>query len=279
MAAEDSAALAELRKAVHAGEVEIVGATYAQPYLLFHHGESAIRQLTYGVRAVHRLLGVRPRTFWEEEFAFFPQLPQMLVHAGYEYASLFFQWTWHTPHVPSEELPAIWWEGARRHPDPDLAPRPAQPAPVAGRLRRPPVPPAPAHLPRPGDPAVVGAAALSGLDVPLRTPGRWGAGTARHPRHRVDVRHRVGGAGRDPGACRSPALHHGRRLPRHEPGQERRPGPPTQPGGGADPAVRGDGVGDGRPVRPPLPALGRLSGVGTGGGVAGAARLPTPRQR
>jgi len=111
MAAEDSAALAELRKAVHAGEVEIVGATYAQPYLLFHHGESAIRQLTYGVRAVHRLLGVRPRTFWEEEFAFFPQLPQMLVHAGYEYASLFFQWTWHTPHVPSEELPAIWWEG------------------------------------------------------------------------------------------------------------------------------------------------------------------------
>lgn len=111
MAAEDPAALAALRRAVHAGEVEIVGATYGQPYPLFHHGESAIRQLTYGVRAVHRLLGVRPRTFWEEEFAFFPQLPQMLVHAGYEYASLFFQWTWHTPHVPSEDAPAVWWEG------------------------------------------------------------------------------------------------------------------------------------------------------------------------
>ncbi|MFC7546771.1 hypothetical protein [Plantactinospora sp. GCM10030261] len=111
MAAEEPEALALLREAVADGRIEIVGASYGQPYPLFHHGESAVRQLTYGVRAVRRLLGVRPRTFWEEEFAFFPQLPQLLTDVGYRYASLFFQWTWHTPHVPEEDLPAVWWEG------------------------------------------------------------------------------------------------------------------------------------------------------------------------
>lgn len=111
MAAEDPGVVAELREAVADGRAEVVGATYGQPYALFHHGESAVRQLTFGVRAAHRVLGVRPRSFWEEEFFFFPQLPQMLVDAGYEYASLFFQWTWHTPHVPSEDAPAVWWRG------------------------------------------------------------------------------------------------------------------------------------------------------------------------
>lgn len=111
IAAEDPEALALLKEAVAAGEIEIVGASYAQPYGLFHHGESAVRQLVYGARAVERLAGTRPLSFWEEEFYFFPQLPQLLVDLGYEYASLFFQWTWHTPHVPVEEDPAIWWVG------------------------------------------------------------------------------------------------------------------------------------------------------------------------
>jgi len=89
----------------------VVGASYGQPYGLFHGGESNIRQRVYGVRAVWRLLGVRPRTFWEEEFDFFPQLPQMLRGVGFEYASLYFQWTWHTPQMPIETIPAIWWQG------------------------------------------------------------------------------------------------------------------------------------------------------------------------
>ena len=111
MATEDPEALALLREAAADGRVEVVGATYGQPYALFHHGESAVRQLVYGVRSVQRVVGVRPRSFWEEEFYFFPQLPQLLVDAGYEYASLFFQWTWHTPHVPQEDAPAVWWTG------------------------------------------------------------------------------------------------------------------------------------------------------------------------
>jgi alpha-mannosidase len=112
LAAEDPEALAGLREAVRDALIEPVGCSYGQPYGLFHGGESNIRQRVYGVRAVMRLLGVRPRTFWEEEFDFFPQLPQMLAGVGFTGASLFFQWTWHTPEVPVEESPVVWWEGA-----------------------------------------------------------------------------------------------------------------------------------------------------------------------
>ena len=111
LAAEAPDALDELRTAVRQGQIEVVGASYGQPYGLFHGGESNIRQRVFGVRAVTRLFGVRPRTFWEEEFDFFPQLPQILCGVGYEYAALFFQWTWHTPVMPMEDAPAIWWEG------------------------------------------------------------------------------------------------------------------------------------------------------------------------
>jgi alpha-mannosidase len=111
MASEAPEALAEVRDAIARGQIEVVGASYGQPYGLFHGGESNVRQRVYGARTVRRVLGVWPRTFWEEEFDFFPQLPQLLRGVGYEYASLFFQWTWHTPEVPRENLPAVWWEG------------------------------------------------------------------------------------------------------------------------------------------------------------------------
>lgn len=111
MAAECPEALAELREAIAQGVIEPVGCSYGQPYGLFNGCESNIRQLTYGVRSTRRLLGVRPRAFWEEEFYFFPQLPQMLRQCGYTGACLFFQWTWHTPEVPCEPHALILWEG------------------------------------------------------------------------------------------------------------------------------------------------------------------------
>jgi len=111
LAIDDPAAFAELREAVRGGQVEIVGGSYGQPYGLFHGGESNVRQRVVGARTIRRLFGVRLRTFWEEEFDFFPQLPQMLAGVGVSHASLFFQWTWHTPHLPEEEAPAIWWTG------------------------------------------------------------------------------------------------------------------------------------------------------------------------
>lgn len=111
LAVEDPQALSELSAALREGTIEIVGGSYGQPYGLFQGGESNIRQRIYGVRACIRILGVRPRAFWEEEFDFFPQLPQLLTGVGYRYGSLFFQWTWHTPHVPAETVPAVMWEG------------------------------------------------------------------------------------------------------------------------------------------------------------------------
>lgn len=111
MAAEAPEALAELRAAIEHGQIEPVGCSYGQPYGLFHGGESNIRQRVHGARTVRRLLGVWPTTFWEEEFDFFPQLPQMLRGAGFESASLYFQWTWHTPEVPRDAQPVVWWEG------------------------------------------------------------------------------------------------------------------------------------------------------------------------
>lgn len=111
LAVEAPDALAALRSALASGQLEVVGGSYGQPYGLFHGGEANVRQRVYGVRTITRLLSVRPKTFWEEEFDFFPQLPQLLCGVGFEYGSLFFQWTWHTPVVPEETAPAIWWEG------------------------------------------------------------------------------------------------------------------------------------------------------------------------
>lgn len=111
LAAEAPDALQALRAAIQDGRVEVVGATYGQPYGLFHGGESNVRQRVLGVRTALRLFGVRPRVHWEEAFDFFPQLPQLLAGCGFEGASLFFQWTWHTPEVPTEEQGLVLWEG------------------------------------------------------------------------------------------------------------------------------------------------------------------------
>ncbi|MFQ3586871.1 MAG: glycosyl hydrolase-related protein [Fimbriimonadaceae bacterium] len=112
MAAECPEALASLREAVQNGWLEVVGCSYGQPYGQFHGGESNVRQRVYGARTVRRLLGVWPTTFWEEEFDFYPQLPQILKGCAFQAASLFFQWTWHTPEIPFEDSPVIRWVGA-----------------------------------------------------------------------------------------------------------------------------------------------------------------------
>ena len=208
-----------------------------------------------------------------------PQLPQLLADTGYRYASLFFQWTWHTPHVPVEDAPAIWWEGLdgtrilstprgplnlHQWPE-DFAALRAHPL-----LRR---------LARAGDPAVAGAAAVAGLDVPLRAAGRRDERAAVHAGVGRPVRHALRGA-----RCRrrtraGTGVHDGRRLPRDEPGQERRPRAPTQPGDRTGAAVRRVVERARRAAGAAVPALGCLSRVGARGGLAGAAGLPAPRQR
>jgi len=121
MAVEAPEALAELRAAIAEGTIEVASGSYGQPYGQFHGAESNVRQRVFGARTVRRLLGVWPRTFWEEEFDFFPQLPQILAGAGYEYASLFFQWTWHTPEIPRRK-PGHLVGRTGRHPPADRQP-------------------------------------------------------------------------------------------------------------------------------------------------------------
>jgi alpha-mannosidase len=111
LASESPEHIAKLREAIKDGTIEVVGGSYGQPYGLFHGGESNVRQRVYGVRTAIRVLGCRPKTFWEEEFDAYPQLPQMLKGCGFTGASLYFQWTWHTPEVPMEEAPVVLWEG------------------------------------------------------------------------------------------------------------------------------------------------------------------------
>lgn len=114
LAAESPRAMSRLREAVATGIVEIVGGSYGQPYGHLHGGESNIRQLTFGVEVCQRQFGTAPRTFWEEEFYYFAQLPQLLKLCGYTGASLFFQWTWHTPEIPFEDTPVVSWKGIDR---------------------------------------------------------------------------------------------------------------------------------------------------------------------
>jgi len=111
MAEQAPRVLDRLRDYIRRGQIEVAGASYGQPYGLFIEGESNVRQRIYGVRAAETLFGRRPHTWWEEEFDFFPQMPQILRLAGFRNACLFFQWTWHTPFVPFEKDEAILWEG------------------------------------------------------------------------------------------------------------------------------------------------------------------------
>ncbi|GIV20404.1 MAG: hypothetical protein KatS3mg023_2155 [Armatimonadota bacterium] len=111
LAITDPEAFELLKKRVQEGRAEIVGASYGQPYGLFCGGEANVRQLAMGVLVCEKLFGVRPVTWWEEEFDFFPQLPQILRQCGFEYGCLFFQWTWHTPHIPIEKVSRARWRG------------------------------------------------------------------------------------------------------------------------------------------------------------------------
>ncbi|MCS6829133.1 MAG: hypothetical protein NZ749_00665 [bacterium] len=111
LALTDPEAFALLKNMIRDGRAEIVGASYGQPYGLFCGGEANVRQLAMGVLVCEKLFGVRPVAWWEEEFDFFPQLPQILRRCGFEYGCLFFQWTWHTPHVPIERVSRARWRG------------------------------------------------------------------------------------------------------------------------------------------------------------------------
>jgi len=107
MATERPATLEKLKQLLQGDRLEVVGGTYGQPLGGFHGAESNVRQLQWGVRVCERTLGVRPKCFWEEEFYFFPQLPQLLKLMGYDSACLYFQRTWMDPSFPHENATSV----------------------------------------------------------------------------------------------------------------------------------------------------------------------------
>lgn len=88
LAEEDPALLERLREAVRRGVVGIEGGTYGQPFGQDYGWESNVRQLTLGRRTIAEVLGVDLPVFLVEEQWFHPQLPQLLLGAGFRYASL-----------------------------------------------------------------------------------------------------------------------------------------------------------------------------------------------
>ncbi|MCL5097643.1 MAG: hypothetical protein M1608_08965, partial [Candidatus Omnitrophica bacterium] len=102
---------ARLNKYLAAGKVELIGGTYVQPMGTTFGGESNIRQVVYGRETIRKALGYEMVTFLEEEEFTHPQLPQILVGAGFKYASLAQCDTWGRAGIPVIELNCLNWKG------------------------------------------------------------------------------------------------------------------------------------------------------------------------
>ncbi len=92
MAKHDSHATSLLRSALDASVLEIVNGTYGQPFGCAESGESFIRQLELGNRAIEAALGSSPEVFYSQEPTYFAQLPQILSLMGYSGAVFRTQW-------------------------------------------------------------------------------------------------------------------------------------------------------------------------------------------
>ena len=93
------------------GKVELIGGTYGQPMGTTVGGESNIRQVVHGRETIRKALGYEMVSFLEEEEFTHPQLPQILIGAGFRYASLAQVDTWGNAGIPRIELNAMHWKG------------------------------------------------------------------------------------------------------------------------------------------------------------------------
>ena len=84
--------MAGIRRAVEAGTLEIANGTYGQPLSQTVSGESNVRHLFFGLRAIRRALGVRVESFVSQEPLYFPQLPQVLAGFGFRGVLLRTHW-------------------------------------------------------------------------------------------------------------------------------------------------------------------------------------------
>src|SRR5829696_61168 len=73
----------QMRERVREGRWEVVGGSWVEPDLNLPSGESLVRQLLYGQRALERRFGARCREFWTPDtFGYNGQVPQILRGAG-----------------------------------------------------------------------------------------------------------------------------------------------------------------------------------------------------
>lgn len=102
---------AKLKKYLAAGKLELIGGTYSQPMGTTIGGESNIRQIVMGRELIRKALGYDVTTFLEEEEFSHPQLPQLVVGAGYKYASLAQIDSWGKAGVPYVDFNVVNWKG------------------------------------------------------------------------------------------------------------------------------------------------------------------------
>jgi hypothetical protein len=100
-----------LKKYLKAGKVELIGGSFGQPMATMYSGESNIRQVVYGREAIKKALDYEMVTFLEEEEFSHPQLPQILVGAGFRYASLAQVDTFGRAGIPVLDVNVLNWQG------------------------------------------------------------------------------------------------------------------------------------------------------------------------
>lgn len=80
--------VARLKEYIAAGKASVEGGTYGQPLGQDYGWEFNIRQLTLGRKTIQKYLDTDVRAFLVEEQWFHPQMPQLLLKSGFQYASL-----------------------------------------------------------------------------------------------------------------------------------------------------------------------------------------------
>ena len=100
-----------LKPYLAAGKIELIGGTYGQPLGTMFSGESNIRQIVYGRNTILKALDYEMVTFLDEEEFSHPQIPQIVLGAGYRYASLSQVDTWGKAGVPHLEVNSFEWQG------------------------------------------------------------------------------------------------------------------------------------------------------------------------
>jgi hypothetical protein len=112
LAARSPQVLADLRAGLERGQLELTGASFAQPECSGHGSESTLRQRVLGARVLQRLLGRRPLELWEGAVGGHPQLPQLLRAMGARVLGLEPALEEYAAIVPREAAGSIAWSGA-----------------------------------------------------------------------------------------------------------------------------------------------------------------------